>query len=102
MAEGYPIIAEQTGTITSPSNLFPTNITFSDVPANFVQEIQVSLWLGASSVISIVFNGTNYAINNGVAVQGAVVFTVLVGTGDTFNITTNGASIPIVATVAGT
>lgn len=101
MAEGFPIIATQSDTITSPANLFATNITFSDVPANFAQEIQVSLWLGASSVISIVFNGTNYVINNGTAVQGSVVFTVLVGNNDTFNITTDGSSIPIVATIAG-
>lgn len=101
MAEGFPIIATQDGTITTPTELFPSDITFPDVPNNFLRELQFSVWAGSSSVLSIVFNGVNYAINNGVAVQGAVVFTVLVGNGDTVNFTTNGTSVPLRVTILG-
>ena len=101
MAEGFPIIATQSDTITTPANLFPSNITFTDTPDGFAREIQVSIWAGASSVLSVVLNGVSYVINNGTAVQGAVVFTLLVQDTDTFNLTTNGSDIPLVVTVAG-
>ena len=40
-------------------------------------------------------------INNGVAVQGAVVFTLLVGNADTVNFTTNGTAVPLRVSIIG-
>jgi hypothetical protein len=102
MVEGFRIIAAESDTISTPANLFPQNVTFSsDTPTNYAREIQVSIWAGASSVLSLVLNGTSYVINNGTALQGAIVFTLLVQSTDTFNITTNGSNVPLVVTLAG-
>ncbi len=101
MVEGFPIIAQESKTITGPENLFDENLTFTDVPAGFARNIIVSLYVGTNAAIWIRLNNVNYAINNGAVIQGAIVFNLLVTSSDVMNITTTSSNILVNARVCG-
>ena len=99
--EGFRIIDSDSKTINAAEDFFDNDITFTDGPATVAREIQIQIYAGASSVLSVRRNGTDYPINNGDAVEGTVNFTILVLSTDTLNIRTGGASIPLDVIVAG-
>ena len=99
--EGFALIDQTSTTISSGQNAFGTDIAFSDTPENVGREIQVQIYAELSSILSLVYNGTDYSINNGVAVVGSLTFTIIVTGADTLNFTTNGTNIPLEILVAG-
>ena len=99
--EGFTRLGRVAVTFSTGENAFENDITFTDTPANLSREIQVQIYAASSSVLSIRLNGTDYPINNGTAVTGAVVFTILVDSTDTLNFRTDGTNIPLVIIVAG-
>ena len=99
--EGFAIIDQTSTTISSGQDAFASDITFSDTPENIGRELQIQIYAQLSSTLSLVYNGTNYPINNGVAIIGSVVFTILVTGADTLNITTDGTNIPLEIIVTG-
>ncbi len=94
--EGFEILGSVSTTISSGTDAFPSDITFSgNTPAGFAREIQIQIYAGSSSIISIRRNGTNYPVNNNVAITGSITFTIIVLSTDTLNFRTAGASIPL-------
>ena len=99
--EGFPRIDRVAVTLSSGNDAFSSDITFADTPADLSREIQVQIYAASSSVLSIRLNDTDYPINNGTAVTGAAVFTILVDSTDSLNFRTDGTDIPLVIIVAG-
>jgi len=100
--EGFTILGSVSTTISSGENAFASDITFTEkTPVGFAKEIQVQIYAAASSVLSVRRNGTDYPINNNVAVIGAVTFTILVLSTDALNIRTTGTTIPLDVIIAG-
>ncbi len=99
--EGFTILDSVSDTISSGADAFPSDITFTDTPTGFTREIQIQIYAGASSILFVRRNGTNYPINNNVAVFGSITFTILVLSTDALNIRTAGASIPLDIFVVG-
>lgn len=99
--EGFDIIDSVSTTISSAQDAFPSDVTFTDVPAGVTREIQVQIYAGISSILSMRRNGTDYPINNGIAVVGTVTFTLLVLSTDTLNVRTDTASVPLDIIIGG-
>ena len=100
--EGFTRLGRVAVTLSSGANAFGSDITFSDdTPANTTREIQVQIYAASSSNLFVRLNDTDYPINNGTAVTGAIVFTILVDATDTLNFRTDGTNIPLVIIVAG-
>ena len=99
--EGFEILGSVSTTISAGQDAFPSDITFTDVPAGLTREIQVQIYAGISSILSMRRNGTNYFINNGVSVIGTITFTLLVLATDTLNVRTDTASVPLDVIIAG-
>lgn len=100
--EGFAILGSVSTTISSGANAFPADITFAtDTPSTVAREIQIQIYAGSSSIIFVRRNGVNFPINNSVAIDGSVTFTLLVLSTDTLNIRTGGASIDLDIIVAG-
>lgn len=99
--EGFQLLDSVSTTISSGADAFHFDITFTDVPTGTTREIQVQIYAGISSVLSIRRNGVNYSINNGIAVVGTVTFTLLVLSTDTLNVRTNTASVPLDIIIGG-
>ena len=101
MLESYQIITKESVTISTSEKLFGDDVTFTVTPANYARSIRVSIFTISSSVLSILWNDTAYAINNGADIQGAITFTLLVESTDTLNITTGGTTLPLSVVIAG-
>ncbi len=99
--EGFTILDSVSTTINAGQDAFPSDITFTDVPIGVTREIQVQIYAGISSILSMRRNGVDYSINNGIAVVGTVTFTLLVLSTDTLNVRTNTASVPLDIIIGG-
>ena len=102
--EGFEALANISTTISSGEDAFPSNVQFKLGPpssATFVREIQIQIYAATSSILSVRRNGTDYPINNNVAVVGSITFTILVFDTDTLNIRTDGTSIALNIIVGG-
>jgi len=100
--EGFELLGSVSVTLSSGANAFGTDITFgTETPTTVTREIQIQIYAGLSSILFIRRNGTDFAINNNVAVVGAVTFTILVLAGDTLNFRTDGTNIPLNIIVGG-
>ena len=102
VVEGFPILGSVSTTISAGADAFVTAITFAtDTPSTVAREIQIQIYSGLSAILSVRRNGTDYPINNGVAVVGSITFTILVLSTDSINFRTDTASTPLDIIVAG-
>jgi hypothetical protein len=99
--EGFILFGSATKSISSGESVFTTDVIIPDTPLDVAREIQVQLYIDTSSIISIEINSVPYVINNGVAVIGAVSFSLIVLTSDTVNITTAGTDVQVTAIISG-
>lgn len=99
--EGFTILGSVSTVISSGADAFPSDITFTEVPSGVTLEIQVQIYAGISSIISMRRNNVDFPINNGEAVVGTVTFTLLVLSTDTLNVRTDTASVPLDIIIGG-
>ena len=99
--EGFQIIGSVSTTINAGVDAFGSDLTFADGPAGLAREIQIQIYSGLSAILSIRKNGTDYPVNNNIAIIGSITFTVLVLSTDTINFRTDTASTPLDIIVCG-